>query len=187
MRYVFLDVDGVLNSKHTKEGMNQIAVLDVKNLKAFKQIMNAFYEKYGRENVKIILSSSWRAGTTGYIDRFGNYHINDKERRFLDNTLKVFDLYIDDETPEDIGRGKEISMYLAGHLDDLEGYVVFDDYLFSDFKQFYITRHLVKTSYYNMNGGLLDKHMKYANRMMEKALKDDEIRLLKGKKNKMTT
>lgn len=175
MRYVFLDVDGVLNHESTKRDVKGLASIDLENLAVFAHLMEKFYEKYGKENVRIILSSSWRCGENKKYDAF---------RSFLDDHLLLAGLHVYEETPmitEYKGRGIEIATYLSKHLDDLEGYLVLDDYYYCDFKQCYCTRHWLRTSYYDKSskGGLQERHIKKALEFMDTPIKEDEIYFFK--------
>ena len=111
MRYVFLDVDGVLNSDYTKDYVLGFIALDHRNISIFADLMRQIYTLYGKEQVKLILSSSWRAGR----DRFGNFKAGDAFRTTLDEFLAKENIVIDDETPQilDGGRGHEIMQYLS--------------------------------------------------------------------------
>ena len=185
MRYVFLDVDGVLNNRYTKNDsktgyLEGLASIDFKNMDCFRAIMDRFYKKYGEENVRIVLSSSWRAGEDAKdIERY-RYSL----RRILDIYLEKWGLKIDEEIPilpYEYSRGAEIVNYLSSHLTDLENYIVLDDHIFEDFKKYHILRHLVQSSYDSRGGfgGLLEKHINYAERIMANEIKDDELESIK--------
>lgn len=175
MRYVFLDVDGVLNNRYTKnspeEGyINRMAALDFHNIDILKRLMDEIYDKYGRNKVKLILTSSWRAG--------GEIKMNSL-RHILDFYLAKWGVLIDEEVmdlPYKYNRGAEICNYLNLHSDDLEGYLVLDDYYFDDFDAYRIPRHWVHTVYESSagKGGLQSKHIPYALKMMANPIKEDE-------------
>lgn len=57
--YIFLDIDGVLN---TTSDWKELYILNKKNIQAFA----TFVKKYN--NVKIILTSSWRTGWNKNIE-----------------------------------------------------------------------------------------------------------------------
>jgi hypothetical protein len=177
MILVFLDVDGVLNSEYTtrKDERNFIqglAALDHKNVSAFKKFIAMLKSKYGQENVKIILSSSWRLNVslamTGRPDGF---------RDMLDEYLERYGLKIDGETEympgEGAVRGKEIAEYVKNNP-GVDAYVVIDDYIYDDFREYGIFRHLVQTSYESRSGkaGFQDKHTGYALKLLEEQMKE---------------
>ena len=176
MRYVFLDVDGVLNNAYTinepRHGyIKGFAAIDFCNLDYFDELMKSLYAQYGRSNVKIILSSSWRANVRKKYTQ-GN---EDPFRALLDEFLASKDLYVYDEIPfltDDYSRGTEIIAYLSAHVVDLEGYIVLDDICYKDYKALKVTRHLIQTSYKNRAGsaGLQRRHIPYAMAMMEQKI-----------------
>lgn len=188
MRYVFLDVDGVLNNRYTKNGPDSgyvygAVALDFKNIDVFKKIMSLLYKKYGgKEKVKIVLSSSWRNGR----DKDGNI-VRLKKDVFmdaLDKYLAEKDLSIDDGTPRLNfwhGRGAEIIAFLNEQTEPVDGYLVLDDHFADDFSHYKITRHWVQTKYSTIAGvgGLQDKHIEYALRTMEHPLKEDELEMIR--------
>ena len=179
MRYVFLDVDGVLNCRYTKNEpgkgcVNMSAAFGCENTRILQTILERFYEKYGKDQIKLVLSSSWRVGKDRY-----EYSM----RSTLDEYLNQEGIYIDDEIPYlpyEYSRGAEIVAYLST-CDDVEGYIVLDDDQFDDFYKYRITRHLVRTSYEPQSGagGLQKRHIKAAMRMMEKPVKEDERTIIR--------
>ena len=171
MYYVFLDVDGVLNNNSTKDLIGRYLGLDDKNLAVLKRLMDKIYEEKGRENVSLILSSSWRIGISQH-----EFMANpDELQTALKRKLKELDLVIDDITPHFCDyRGLEISTYLSDK--EVDGYVVLDDDLFYDFKEFKTTAHLVRTSFMY---GLQDKHIEKALELINKPLTEQEQKRLK--------
>lgn len=181
MRYVFLDVDGVLNSDYTKDYVLGFIALDHRNISIFADLMRQIYTLYGKEQVKLILSSSWRAGR----DRFGNFKAGDAFRTTLDEFLAKENILIDDETPQilDGGRGHEIMQYLLDEYRkgrSVDGYLVLDDHYFLDFKSLFITRHWVQSQCRTSagTGGLLPKHIKPALAAIARPMNEDELELL---------
>ncbi len=172
MYYVFLDVDGVLNHNSTKDRIGFYLGLDDKNLDVFKRLMDRLYEEKGRENVSIILSSSWRVGISQHEFKASP----DELQTALKQRLKDLDLVIDDITPylSEFCRGREISEYLSEK--DVDGYVVLDDDMFEDFKEVKTTAHLVQTSFIH---GLQDKHIEKALEMINKPLTEREQKRLR--------
>ena len=136
-KYIFLDIDGVLNSEHTWEDKtsNIISVKYVKNLKSIVKETHA----------KIILSSSWRI-------YFGQ-NINDPKNILaihLIHSLDKHNLKLHDMTPFIKGifsneRGLEIKTYIDQHK--ITDYVVIDDEEFSDFKTHLDMSKFIQTNF----------------------------------------
>ena len=179
MRYVFLDVDGVLNSKHTTELIDGFIPLDPVNISAFRILMERLYDTYGKDNILLVLASSWRAGK----DKYGNRREGDIFLATLKSILNENGIPLDDETPELVGgRGEEIVQYLS-ETSSVEGYLVLDDYHSRDFDEFFITRHWFKTLNESENGtgGFLEEHIEYALAKIQKPLMQDEIQMLRDR------
>ena len=115
--YIFLDVDGVLNSRYyfvTREDKPYTPRYDISpwNVSIFKMFTDLF------PNHKIILSSSWRNGTFLY--------------NAIDEVLKENGLELHDKTPEcpyaaNSTRGNEILQWMNEHGVSKEEIVIFDD------------------------------------------------------------
>lgn len=179
MYYVFLDVDGVLNNNSTKDCIGRYLGLDDKNLAIFKRLMDKIYEEKGRENVSLILSSSWRVGISQH-----EFKANpDELQTALKKKLSDLDLVIDDISPylNDFCRGREIGEYLSDK--EVDGYVVLDDNVFYDFKEFKTTAHLVQTSFMY---GLQDKHIEKALEMINRPLAEQEQKRLREMRERNT-
>lgn len=173
--YIFLDIDGVLNSEHTLdkscENMDQkmasiISDQLVKNL-------NYLVEK---TDAKIILSSSWRT-------YFGD-NINDPRNifaMFLIHSLNKYNLKLHDMTPYPKGphsseRGLEIKTYVEQN--NITDYVVIDDEEFSDFKTHLDMSRFIQTNFGDEtttieNEGLNIKVAKKAIEILNKGQKND--------------
>ena len=178
MRYVFLDVDGVLNSDHTPDDPQSFTKLDRRNIAVFRELMECLYHRYGRDSVRIVLSSSWRRGE-------GVFREDDPLRGKLDTALAREGLIIDAETPQigdQSGRGLEIMTWLSVHHAELDGYLVLDDCLFGDFRHYRITRHFVQTTCCGRSGtgGLQPKHIPCALCAIDREIRPDETGLLKN-------
>lgn len=172
MYYVFLDVDGVLNHDATKDRICGFLGLDDKNLAVFKRLMDRIYEEKGKENVSLILSSSWRVGISQH-----EFKANpDRLQTALKKKLADLDLVIDDIAPYLNGscRGLEISTYLSDK--EADGYVVLDDDVFPDFKEHKTTAHLVRTSPLH---GLQDGHIGKALEVINRPLTEQEQKRLR--------
>lgn len=153
-KYIFLDIDGVLSSrdwfeqnKHTK-GYTEINPDKVKLLK----------EIVDRTDAKIILSSTWRSLAA---------HDGKPEHEmytYLTNSLKGFGLSISDQTPYiQQNRPQEIKTWLENNTNEGDCYVSLDDdYSYDAYKECGIQACLVKTSFYESNGGLREEHVEKA-------------------------
>ena len=127
MKYIFLDVDGVLNNENTKESNpSGYAGVSMKLVHNLAKIVKA-------TDAKIILTSDWKHGWSEI--RF----CCDDDIVYLMEKLKKCGLMIHnrtyDEKIEDhffTDRGAGIRHFWEAH-NDVEGYVIIDDHLFSDF------------------------------------------------------
>ena len=110
--YVFLDVDGVLNTE--ADWARKVYSLDSKCVDSFCKLLNSLNEP------KVVLSSTWRNG----IARDGTtaVHIDD-----LIKTLEPAGIESLDKTgvAPDGSRTKEIEHYLRRHSED--SYIILDD------------------------------------------------------------
>ncbi len=155
MRYVFLDVDGVLNYIGTKESYQNLIGVDENNLKNFANFMQSSNEI---EETRIVLSSSWRIGENNKGEEIPGLNNYLKER------LASVGLSIYDETPmykRQNGfslRGKEIMIWLLKHTNEKDAYVIIDDQLFPDFRTYGLLKNFVQTSCYSSRGGFGWKH-----------------------------
>ena len=139
MRYIFLDVDGVLNHAATKARINGYRSVDHANVETLKLMTDLFGMEFGKENIKLVLSSSWRYNQ----DLDGNFLADNEFRKELDRVLSEFDLRIDDETPilSAVERGKEIACYLSDKAAACEGYLSWMMLLFRIFQS--IRSHVI--------------------------------------------
>ena len=129
---------------------------DDDKLERLKRIVDA-------TDAKIVVSSTWRLDVSrgnGMFWASGIY-------QYLIENLQKWHLEVFDITPEcghtSSSRGKEIHTWLEDHKDlDITDWVVLDDEWFWDFgdPEYDIRNHLVRTDFYNKNGGLQDEHVK---------------------------
>lgn len=138
MKVIFLDVDGVLNSKddlliyrakNNITGCILYAEVEDRPLKLLKEIID-------KTNAKIVVSSSWRIGCI-----FGN-----KLYTKLINRLSDYDMEVYDITPSlsgDTQRGDEIREWLSKN--PVDNFIILDDD--SDMCEFLNTDHFIKTTY----------------------------------------
>lgn len=101
MKYLFLDVDGVLSLYRNKSMFG----LSKPCLKQLERIIK-------ETNAKIVLSSTWR--------------LFPETLSFLKKNLKYRELYVYDVTPVSGKRGAEIEEWLDTHS-DIDSYVILDD------------------------------------------------------------
>lgn len=161
MKIVFLDVDGVLNHKKSKTKFLGYIGIDNDKVLLLKEIID-------KTNAKIVLCSSWKINwepiEKEYQDRFANY---------LDQKLKEENLYILDKT-DDYGenRGEGIYNWLENKC--IESWVVLDDEIFDDYEKYGIIEHLIKTEFYEANGGGLNKeHVENAIRILNNCYQEE--------------
>lgn len=131
MKVIFLDFDGVLNSKKYLRVCGEYGVIiDPSRMKLLKQIIEA-------TSAKIVLSTSWREHW-------------EREPQKCDGTgMKINEIFgevgleIFDKTPKsETGREEEIKAWLNNHP-DVKNFVVLDDgFLAADF----LCGHFIKTS-----------------------------------------
>lgn len=153
-KIIFLDIDGVLNSvdyfdqtKHC-DGYSEINPEQVKLLK----------EIIDRTGAEIVLSSTWRNLAKRKDESEHQMYT------YLTDTLQEYGLEIIDHTPYiDQDRPKEIKAWLDAQPDkDIRFVSIDDDYPQHEYDKFGIGDCLVKTSYYEKNGGLRKEHVKKA-------------------------
>ncbi len=147
--YIFLDVDGVLNTE--ADWARKVYSLDPKCVDSFCRLLNSLNEP------KVILSSTWRNG----IARDGTtaVHIDDLMKALEPAGIKFLDKT---GVAPDGSRTKEIEYYLRRHSED--SYIILDD----DpklFEQRENTPHLYLTS---SKTGLTDMDVKRILKLLTK-------------------
>lgn len=143
-KYIFLDIDGVLNSEHTLEqtsaSTSNASIICDQYLENLRNIVE-------KTDAKLVLSSSWRV-------YFGE-NINDPRNSLAINLVKSLakhNLKLHNATPFVKGqfsneRGLEIKIYIDQHK--ITDYVVIDDEEFSDFKTHLNISRSVQTTFDN--------------------------------------
>ena len=153
MKVVFLDVDGVLNYAGCKEKFNHFLGVEDECVERLAEIVFSCSPK-----ALIVLTSSWKT-------LWDNQPINSKEldpmAKYLVDKLKARGLNLADRTEEKdpSKRGLGIKGWLKKAGSDIDGWVVIDDEIFSDYEERGIMPHLVKTSF---GVGLSDKGVEKA-------------------------
>lgn len=140
-KYIFLDIDGVLNSEHTFGNKISESISDqyIKNLQKIVK----------KTDAKIILSSSWRI--------YFSENVNDPRHImgiYLVTILAKYNLNLHDMTPFVKGqfsneRGLEIKTYIDQHK--ITNYIVIDDEEFSDFKTHLNMSRFIQTTFGDEN------------------------------------
>ena len=149
MKVIFLDVDGVLNCIYSKSRQGNYIGIDDIRVKRLKEIVD-------KTGAKIVLTSTWKF----------DWEVTDKESMseggwYLDRKMKRQNLTILDKTHDQgWNRGYGIKQYLDSHI--VDSWVVLDDEIFTDYENEGILPHLVKTEFYDENGGIQDDHVKKA-------------------------
>ena len=116
MFYIFLDVDGVLN---TEMDWKRPFTLNSKCISCFLEYMGYLNEKHKHE-VGIVLTSSWKTG----FNSEGNHAVYIKE---LINAMAPEKIPILDKTEEldQLDRGRSVLNYCKTH--NIKDYIVLDD------------------------------------------------------------
>lgn len=155
MKVIFLDIDGVLNSRQydadreTAEGN-----IDVSRLLLLKQLVD-------QAGAKIVLTSSWRR----HWDPAGD--CPDEIGKELEAAFGRFGINLYDKTPElDNDRAKEISKWLAMNR-DVDAFVIIDDIKFG----WYELASFVVNTDYRIGRGLEQRHIEKAIKIL---LKQDD-------------
>lgn len=145
MLIIFLDFDGVLNSKKYIASKNESGVcFDPECLNLLKEIVL-------KTNAKIVLTSSWRE----HWDK--DEKLCDETGVFINEAFNSLGLKIFDKTPSlNLRREQEIKEWLNKN-NNVDNFVVLDDMLLgADF----LKGHFVKTSFYI--NGLNEENVKEA-------------------------
>lgn len=155
MKVIFLDIDGVLNCRSSKSRCGCYVGIDNDKVKRLRRIVEA-------TGAKIVLCSSWKTGWSPT-----NKDEQDRNAIYMDNRLKRERLKILAKTNDKgCNRGEGIVNWITLH--EVEQWVVLDDEIFDDYEEYSIMPHLVKTDFYDRNGGLQDCHVDEAIRILNK-------------------
>lgn len=139
--FVFLDVDGVLNNQSTfNRSPYGFIGIDDENLRILGDLLDQI------ENVKIVLSSSWKIC-------WRNHKKPNKDGKYLIKALNYIGYQISDFTQDIVGqpfyrcdntRGDGIKRYLESH--EHKNYLILDDESF-DFVNCGLSRHFCHTNW----------------------------------------
>lgn len=146
MKVIFLDVDGVLNSKDWLEN-NRVRTENNVNPEKVKLLA----EIVKNTNATVVLSSTWR-----YIPEHPMFS-------YLVDILGQNGIKIHSFTPKLEGdRPKEIKAWIEKQTEKVQFISIEDDFSEDDYKKYGIEDRLVKTSYYGEYGGLQRNHVEKA-------------------------
>lgn len=141
-KYIFLDIDGVLNSEHTLDQTSEhdASIICDQYLENLRNIVE-------KTDAKLILSSSWRVYFGSTIDDTKHSYAVQLVQALAKHNLKLHDT-----TPFVKGlfsneRGLEIKKYIDQHK--INNYVVIDDEEFSDFRTHLDMSRFVQTTFGN--------------------------------------
>ncbi len=157
MKAVFLDIDGVLNNAYSKTRAPSGAIgIDGDKVKRLRKIV----EETG---AKLVLTSSWKTDTGEDRD----YMVRKLKRERLHVLMHTVD--------ERWNRWEGIRRWIERYGRDLEAYVILDDEFFEDYysdpgKEILrpeVKDHLVKTEFFDEDGGLRDAHVEMALRILK--------------------
>lgn len=158
MKIIFLDIDGVLNSKDWFDEVKDCKgymEINPENVKLLKEIVI-------QTGAQIVLSSTWR--TLGKNLDNGNQH---PKYTYLLDCLKEFELQILDHTPYlSNERPKEIKKWIDEHAgkENTTFVSLDDDFPSFWYKKYGIENCLVKTSFYT--GGLKREDVEKATKIL---------------------
>lgn len=136
MKIVFLDIDGVINTRRTTLRASHVFYTPLADMNKFAEMEP--FDRFCIERInkitdatraKIVISSSWR-----YLFK------EEEEWPYFTKFLKVVGLtgevigrtpigkeYVNEMSVEDIERGHEIQMWLDKHKGKIESFVILDD------------------------------------------------------------
>lgn len=155
MKVIFLDIDGVLNCQASKSRCAGFIGIDDDKVERLREIVKA-------TNAEIVLCSSWK---TGWEHHFKD--AQDELANYLDRKLKREGLRILDKTTDSSwNRGYGIQSWLA--TKKVSSWIVLDDEIFQDYDEQNIIPRLIKTSFYDDQGGLQQNHVQQAIEMLLK-------------------
>ncbi len=150
-KIIFLDVDGVLNSKrYDLERTEKDGNIDPGRLPLLRTIV----EQTGAE---LVFSSSWREHWSS------NEAERDKHGEEIDRLFRKHGMMLSDKTPVLGERADEIKAWLEAHP-EVGAFVILDDILFGWGE---LSEHLVRTDA-NIGRGLEDRHVKEAIRILNR-------------------
>ena len=160
MKVIFLDIDGVLNSMDWFEktkGTKGYREINPKKVEFLKEIVD-------KTNAKIVLSSTWRGLAKSETEEEHPMY------SYLVDTLRKYGMEIFQHTPYiNQERPKEIKAWIEKNKERIGQFVSLDDdFSEEDYKEYGIEKFLVKTSFYEKDGGLRQEHVEKAIEILNK-------------------
>ena len=155
MKIIFLDIDGVLNSigwvERTKGTAYEDKEIDPSKVRLLKQIID-------KTDAKIVLSSTWRE--VDGSDDIPRHQMYD----YLVEELGTYRIEIFSRTPLiNNNRPKEIKRWLEETPFKVDKFISLDDdFDKKDYQKYGISDCLIKTEYWNINGGLSKEYVEKA-------------------------
>ena len=141
-KYIFLDIDGVLNSEHTLDQTSEhdAAIICDQYLENLRNIVE-------KTDAKLVLSSSWRVYFESTIDKPEHGYGVQLVQALAKHNLKLHDItpFVKGQFSNE--RGLEIKTYINQHK--IKNYVVIDDEEFSDFEKHLDMSRFVQTTFGN--------------------------------------
>lgn len=171
-KYIFLDIDGVLNSEHTwdENGDQQSAsIISDQYLKNLQKIVE-------KTDAKLVISSSWRVYFSEYTKEPRNIFAIHLVQALAKHNLKLHDMTPFVKGPFSNERGLEIKTYIDQHK--ITDYVIIDDEEFSDFKKHIDMSRFIQTKFGDETTNIETEGLN--TKVAEKAIKI----LNKGRNNK---
>ncbi|MBQ2946436.1 MAG: hypothetical protein IJE04_01105 [Bacilli bacterium] len=163
MKVIFLDVEGVLNTRETYERAYRLhghttmidLELDMFRIGYLKQIID-------ETGAKIVLSSSFRYFFHKEDDKV--FPVSLKGKRLYDN-LRKYDVEIYDITPTTMGSREDQVKEWLSNRDDIESFVIIDDdannfdELYSNLIQTSTMKRNYLSSFMKESTGLCERHI----------------------------
>ncbi len=134
-RYIYLDMDGVLNN-HQKNKENQYCGIHQQNVTQFNKILRAY------PNTRIVLSSAWRYMIHGGAMTKVGFEYMMKSHGILD-TFTIYDITNSDETFP-FERVGQITHYYLNTIGITDKVCILDDLLLN-FENVYLKDRFVRT------------------------------------------
>lgn len=173
--YIFLDIDGVLNSEHTLDESCENMDQKMASIISDQLVKNLSY-LVEKTDAKIILSSSWRVYFNNNIKNPNNIFAMALLASLNKYNLKLHDMTPYPKGPHSSERGLEIKTYVEQN--NITDYVVIDDEQFSDFKIHLDMSRFIQTNFGDEtttieNEGLNIKVAEKAIEILNKGQKND--------------
>ena len=160
-KVIFLDIDGVLNSRKYDQQRKTIkdGNIDETRLVLLSQLVKD-------TGAVIVLSSTWRKGW----DKQSS--LCSPSALYINETLAKYGIGVYDKTPviSATNRDVEIKAWLEAHKDEVGEFVILDDILFGWGD---LSPHLVRTDYY-VGYGLEESHVEKAEKILSGVLDDED-------------